>query len=95
MSSIQAISVTHKTKGEGIVVDRLSYYDAEKGGFIVQLGVCFDEHPVPAVHYLLPTELEADQVLDFPSDAFELEEDEEGEEGEEIETTNDEGEEHA
>jgi hypothetical protein len=85
MAAIQPISVTHQEKGQGIVVDRLSHYDTEKGGFIVQLGVAFYEHPVPAVHYHSPDELEQNQVLDFPSDDFEDEdeegEDEEGEEG--------------
>jgi hypothetical protein len=74
MAAIQPISVSHAEKGEGIVVDRLNHYDEEKRGFIVQLGIAFYEHPQPAVHYHSPSELELKEVLDFPSDDFETEE---------------------
>lgn len=93
MAAIQPMSVNHKEKGQGIVVDRISHYDPVNAGFIIQLGVAFYEHPVPAVHYHAPDDLEQLQVLDFPSDDFEGEDEDENE-GEE-ETEEDEGEEHA
>ncbi len=83
MATIQPIAVKHEEKGQGIVVDRLAHYDTEKGGFLVQLGVAFYDHPVPAVHYHSPEELEQLAVLDYPSD--DMEDGDEGEEEEEEE----------
>lgn len=74
MASIQPISVQHQEKGQGIVVDRLAHFDEARGGFVIQMGVAFHDHPVPAVHYVSPDSLEALLVLDYPSDDYEEEE---------------------
>ena len=77
---MQLMIVEHETKGQGLVVDRISNVSDE--GFVVRLGVSFFEQRKPAVEYVDPDEL---AFVDFIDSVDDLEDDEEEEEQEEEE----------